>query len=44
VLSKFRARLVAHGLEERVLTALLAALQAKGLVKRVASSAPTPPT
>lgn len=33
VLSKFRARLVAHGLEERVFTALLAALQAKGLVK-----------
>src|SRR5262245_5337088 len=33
VLSKFRARLVAHGLEERVFVALLAALQAKGLVK-----------
>jgi transposase len=32
VLGEFRARVVAHGLEERVLDLLLAALQAKGLV------------
>jgi hypothetical protein len=32
VLSEFRARVVAHGLEERVLDLLLAALKGKGLV------------
>src|SRR5438552_3619454 len=32
VLSKFRARLVEHGLEEQVFTALLAALVGKGLI------------
>jgi transposase len=32
VLSKFRARLVEHGLEEQVFTALLAALAGKGLI------------
>ncbi|WP_185149028.1 transposase [Streptomyces sp. Ag109_O5-1] len=33
VLSEFRARVVEHGLEERVLDLLLAALKEKGLVK-----------
>jgi hypothetical protein len=33
VLSEFRSRVVAHGLEERVLDLLLAALKGKGLVK-----------
>ncbi|HEV8648366.1 MAG TPA: IS1182 family transposase [Actinomycetes bacterium] len=33
VLSEFRTRVVTHGLEERVLDLLLAALQGKGLVK-----------
>ncbi|MFG2630213.1 transposase [Streptomyces sp. NPDC048473] len=33
VLSEFRARLVAHNLEERALDLLLAALKSKGLVK-----------
>src|SRR6266498_1066371 len=33
VLSEFRTRVVTHGLEERVLDLLLAALQDKGLVK-----------
>jgi transposase len=32
VLSKFRSRLVEHGLEERVFTALLEVLRAKGLI------------
>jgi hypothetical protein len=33
VLSEFRTRVVTHGLEERVLDLLLAALKGKGLVK-----------
>ncbi|MFD4144113.1 transposase [Streptomyces sp. NPDC058572] len=33
VLSEFRTRVVAHGLEERVLDLLLVALKGKGLVK-----------
>ncbi|MEU1303675.1 transposase [Streptomyces shenzhenensis] len=33
VLSEFRTRMVEHGLEERVLDLLLAALKEKGLVK-----------
>jgi Transposase domain (DUF772) len=43
VLSEFRARVVAHGLEERALDLLLAALKGKGLVAAGGSSALTPP-
>ncbi|MFD7618269.1 transposase [Streptomyces sp. NPDC059802] len=43
VLSEFRARLVEHSLEEKALDLLLTALRDRGLLKAVASSAPTPP-
>ena len=44
VLSEFRTRVVAHGLEQRVLDLLLDALKTEGLVGAGGNSAPTPPT
>jgi transposase len=44
VLSEFRGRVVAHGLEEAVLDALLAKLAADGLVKAGGSSGLIPRT
>ncbi|WP_409467309.1 transposase [Streptomyces sp. HC307] len=43
LLARFRARLIAHGLEERVLEAVLEAAACQGLLRRGGCQRPTPP-